>query len=316
VAEVRSLTQPLGTVQSDPARIEGGGLVGQLLGKKALERARRAAREYYVSEVGSASVTQPGGATDNLRHVTRLEVVLHSDPFAPASYATLKQLRFWLEHEMPRTALVPGPVRAETYGVTVNARDLAEVTAGDRVRINTLILAAIFLILWVLVRRVWLAACLLGTVLLSYYAALGATVFAGILGSGTLLWQLDWRVPFFLFTILVAVGADYNILLVTRTLQERARHGAREGIRRALAQTGGAISSCGLIMAGTFATLMLAGLGTLVQIGFALAFGVLLDTFVVRPFLVPAFVLLVWQRQKKAKLSPPLPVPAQQKRAG
>jgi RND superfamily putative drug exporter len=98
-----------------------------------------------------------------------------------------------------------------------------------------------------------------------------------------------------LFTILFAVGEDYNIFLITRALQERKRHGAAEGMRRALARTGGTITSCGLIMAGTFGTLMLAGLGTLVQIGFALAFGVLLDTFIVRPFLVPAFTLLVWR---------------------
>ena len=71
-------------------------------------------------------------------------------------------------------------------------------------------------------------------------------------------------------------------------------------MRRALARTGGTITSCGLIMAGTFATLMLAGLSTLVQIGFALAFGVLLDTFVVRPFLVPAFTLLVWRGKHDA----------------
>ncbi len=106
--------------------------------------------------------------------------------------------------------------------------------------------------------------------------------------------------PFFLFTILVAVGEDYNILLITRALEERKRHGAVEGMRRALARTGGTITSCGLIMAGTFATLMLAGLSTLVQIGFALAFGVLLDTFVVRPFLVPAFTLWMWRNESPA----------------
>jgi RND superfamily putative drug exporter len=108
-------------------------------------------------------------------------------------------------------------------------------------------------------------------------------------------------VPFFLFTILVAVGEDYNILLITRMLQERKRHGTDEGTRRAVARTGATITSCGLIMAGTFSTLMLAGLGTLVQIGFALAFGVLLDTFVVRPFLVPAFTLLVWRWQEQRR---------------
>jgi RND superfamily putative drug exporter len=105
-------------------------------------------------------------------------------------------------------------------------------------------------------------------------------------------------VPFFLFTILVAVGEDYNILLISRALEERRKHGGVEGTRRAVARTGGTITSCGLIMAGTFATLMLAGLNTLVQVGFALAFGVLLDTFVVRPFLVPAFTLWLWRKEK------------------
>src|SRR5262249_60931916 len=96
-----------------------------------------------------------------------------------------------------------------------------------------------------------LALYLLVTVLFSYYATLGATVLAGTVWSGRPLEQVDWRVPFFLFTILVAVGEDYNILLVTRAVQERRRHGAVEGMRRALARTGGAITSCGLIMAGT-----------------------------------------------------------------
>src|SRR5205085_3426390 len=121
-----------------------------------------------------------------------------------------------------------------------------------------------------------------------------------------------WGVPFFLFTILVAVGEDYNILLITRALQEHKRHGITEGTRRALAHTGGTITSCGLIMAGTFGTLMLGGLGTLVQIGFALAFGILLDTFIVRPFLVPAFTLIVWRLlREEPDIEPPtVPLPA------
>jgi RND superfamily putative drug exporter len=132
------------------------------------------------------------------------------------------------------------------------------------------------------------------TVLASYYAALGATMLFNGLWTGEFTAQLDWRVPFFLFTILVAVGEDYNILLMSRALEECQRHGPVEGMRRALAKTGGAITSCGLIMAGTFATLMLAGLNTLTQIGFALAFGVLVDTFIVRPFLVPTCAMLMW----------------------
>jgi putative drug exporter of the RND superfamily len=81
---------------------------------------------------------------------------------------------------------------------------------------------------------------------------------------------------------------------VSRAIEERKRHGPVEGMRRALSRTGAAITSCGLIMAGTFATLMLPGLTSLTQIGFALAFGVLIDTFLVRPFLVPAFAMAFW----------------------
>jgi RND superfamily putative drug exporter len=224
---------------------------------------------------------------------------MKADPFGPECLKTLGVLQAWLREDLPLASADGQHVQAECYGVTVNARDLAQVTEGDRRRVNYLVLGGIFVILLVVVRRLWLASYLLITVLLSYLATLGATALAGTLWTGHPLTEVDWRVPFFLFTILVAVGEDYNILLMTRALQERKRYGAVEGMRRALSRTGGTITSCGLIMAGTFATLMLAGLGTLVQVGFALAFGVLLDTFLVRPFLVPAFTLVVWKCQEQ-----------------
>jgi RND superfamily putative drug exporter len=303
VAEVRSLTQPLGVPwQTGPAQPLGArdNLLGSLL--RSVQRQAdgvraqidRTVRDSYVGEL-PREVSAPGTA----QSVTRLDVVLHSDPFAPESAATLELLQTWLREQLPRAAAPLGTVQAECYGVTVNARDLASVTESDRARVNVLVLAGVFLILVVLVRRVEVAAYLLGTVLFSYAATLGMTALVGTLIGGRPLGVVDWRVPFFLFTILVAVGEDYNILLILRALKERKRYGAEEGMRRALARTGGTITSCGLIMAGTFATLMLAGLGTLVQIGFALAFGVLLDTFVVRPLLVPAFTLLVWRKQEQ-----------------
>jgi RND superfamily putative drug exporter len=297
VAEVRSLTQPLGTSLDDPPRERAGeqnqrcGLfktVWRNVVQGVADHVNRSSREFYLARVTAADGTP--------RHVTRLDVVLRTDPFDPRSVETLDRVQIWLRDYLPRT-VGAAALRAECYGVTVNARDLAEVTESDRLRINTLVLAGIFLILLVLVRRPWLAAYLLVTVLFSYFATLGATTLAAHWWNGRPLGEVDWRVPFFLFTILVAVGEDYNILLITRALQERKRHGADRGMRRALAHTGGTITSCGLIMAGTFATLMLAGLNTLVQIGFALAFGVLLDTFVVRPFLVPALTVWVWRRE-------------------
>ncbi len=279
VAEVRSVTQPLGKPVS--------GLLTQRKGAfgDMFAQARTAALTHYVS------TARVNGET---RHVTRIDLVLTSDPFDPESAATMKLVQMWVRDELPRLATARD-VQAEIFGVTANAQDLAQVTESDRVRVNVLILGGIFLILLLLVRRPGFALYLLATVLFSYFATLGATRLAGLLWTGHTLDLVDWRVPFFLFTILVAVGEDYNILLVTRAMQEREKHGVREGMRRALARTGGTITSCGLIMAGTFATLMFASLSTLKQIGFALAFGVLVDTFIVRPLLVPAFAMLFWK---------------------
>jgi RND superfamily putative drug exporter len=332
VAEVRSLTQPLGTaLKAPPPEITGKSLLSGLLKTvrhnidDALEQANRAAREFYVTalppEIRNEESRMRNGSTApglgdsafripdsafriGSRFVTRLDVVCRSDPFDPESKTTLGLIQAWLERELPASVGHLGGTQAECYGVTVSSCDLAQITEADRSRVNLLVLGGIFLILLILVRKPWLAAYLLITVLFSYYATLGATVLVGHFYAGRPLDQVDWRVPFFLFTILVAVGEDYNILLITRVLQEGQLHGLIEGTRRALAQTGGTITSCGLIMAGTFATLMLGGLGTLVQIGFALAFGVLLDTFVIRPFMVPAFTLMVWRQQKQESDTP------------
>jgi RND superfamily putative drug exporter len=297
VAEVRSLTQPLGMPLLDLSPIPGTEdrwvtkflTFIEPLVRDFREEMLDMARDRYV-----AKIQDEGDSEIRQRYVTRLDVILKSDPFEPESVATLKLIQTWLNDILPQQSIV-GPVQAECFGITANGQDLAEVTEGDRHRVNALVLLAIFLILLALVRNVALATYLLATVLASYFAALGATVLAGTLWTGAPLTSVDWRVPFFLFTILVAVGEDYNILLVCRALQERKRLGPAEGMRRALAKTGGAITSCGLIMAGTFATLMLAGLGTLMQMGFALAFGVLIDTFLVRPFLVPAFAMIFWR---------------------
>jgi RND superfamily putative drug exporter len=307
VAEVRSLTQPLGNPVSplsalsrpfakdegNERRAENEWRIATMwrgVMKGMTDQISRAASDFYVARLPRTKAEGPP------RFVTRLDIVPHSDPFDPDSMQTLELIQLWLREALPN---YPGAeqVRAECHGVTVNARDLAQVTESDRLRINTLVLAGIFLILLALVRRPVFALYLLATVLFSYYASLGATTLLAHWWSGRPFGQVDWRVPFFLFTILVAVGEDYNILLVSRALEERRRHGAIEGVRRSLARTGGTITSCGIIMAGTFATLMLGGLSTLVQIGFALAFGVLMDTFVVRPILVPAFALWMWRSE-------------------
>lgn len=274
VAEVRSLTQPLG----EPLEAKSG------LSSMLQSAVQTAATRHYLSQHADG---------EESHFTTRLDIVLRTDPFEAASAETLAVIETWLSDYLPARSAAFGPLQAECYGMTVHARDLAAVIERDRAKVNALVVVGVFVILIVLLKRIEVALFLLGTVLLSYLATLGATAVFASWWAGKPLGEVEWRVPFFLFTILVAVGEDYNILMVTRAFKERKRHGSREGIRRGLARTGGTITACGFIMAGTFGTLMLAELGTLVQIGFALGVGILVDTLVIRPLMVPAFLLLI-----------------------
>ena len=180
-------------------------------------------------------------------------------------------------------------------GSTAMVNDLRRVTTNDQHRMYILVTVGVFLILWALLRRPVICMYLIATVVLGYLASLGITelVFRA-LHTGPDPWVgLDWKVGFFLFVILVAIGEDYNIFLMARVLEEEVKHGTIEGTRLAVTHTGGIISSCGLIMAGTFGSMLTGSLTALRELGFALGLGVLLDTFIVRPILVPAFVVLL-----------------------
>jgi RND superfamily putative drug exporter len=185
-----------------------------------------------------------------------------------------------LAKEADSTALVGG-----TSAVYFDVR-----TANDRDNktIIPIILLVITLILGVLLRSIVSAIVLLGTVVLSYFATLGvcALVFNHIFGFA----GGDNSFPLFAFIFLVALGIDYNIFLMTRVREESAKIGTRAGVIKGVTVTGAVITSAGVVLAATFAVLGLLPLVPLAQLGFAVAFGVLLDTIIVRSILVPALV--------------------------
>jgi RND superfamily putative drug exporter len=157
-----------------------------------------------------------------------------------------------------------------------------------------LVLLVITVVLALLLRALLAPVVLVATVALSVLATVGvsALVFEHVFrfpGS-------DPQVLLIGFVFLVALGIDYNIFLMTRAREESLRHGTRDGVLRALAVTGGVITSAGLVLAATFGALTVLPLVILTQLGFLVGFGVLLDTFVVRSLMVPAAVRLIGDR--------------------
>ncbi|WP_312677781.1 MMPL family transporter [Microbacterium sp.] len=178
---------------------------------------------------------------------------------------------------------VPG---ALVGGVTATAIDTDTASIHDRNLIIPVVLAVILVILMLLLRSIVAPVLLIATTVLSFGTALGvsALVFNGVFGFP----GADPAVPLYSFVFLVALGIDYNIFLMTRVREESLAVGTREGILRGLAITGGVITSAWLVLAATFAALAVIPILFLVQIAFIAAFGVLLDTFIVRSLLVPA----------------------------
>ncbi len=173
-------------------------------------------------------------------------------------------------------------------GVTATAIDTNDAAIHDRNLIIPIVLVVILLILMVLLRAVLAPILLVLTTVLSFGTAMGvaALVFNHVLDFP----GADPAVPLYGFVFLVALGIDYNIFLMTRVREESLTHGTRTGVIRALAVTGGVITSAGVVLAATFAALSVIPILFLAQIAFIVAFGVLLDTFLVRALLVPALV--------------------------
>jgi putative drug exporter of the RND superfamily len=212
-------------------------------------------------------------------------LVLHGNPYGSDAAEDVKEIRDRL-HALAPAALLGG-VPAENL-------DVEQTNARDTKLIVPLVLLVVGLILIAVLRALIAPAYLIATVLASFAATLGLATFAftAVFQAGGLAFNLELMA----FIFLVALGVDYNIFLMTRAREEAAARGTREGTLAALVSTGGVVTGAGLILAGTFATLTLLPLEELVQIGATVAFGVLLDTFVVRALLIPAITYRLGDR--------------------
>ena len=230
---------------------------------------------------GVEAISPPVARGDDGR--TLLQATLTPPPYSTEAFDLVEPIR----------AAAGGAAEGEVLvgGATAVEFDVRDAAAWDSTVIPPIVLVVVFLILVLLLRAVVGPLVLIGTVILSYLAALGVSYFVfdvvfGFPGS-------DPSLPLFAFVFLVALGVDYNIFLAARAREETFSHGTRDGMLRALAVTGGVITSAGIVLAGTFAVLGSLPLVFLTEIGFVVAFGVLLDTFLVRSVLVPAATLLI-----------------------
>ena len=224
-----------------------------------------------------------------------LQATLEDAPDSDAATDVVVNLR----SELAGTALVGGE--------TATDLDTRETSIRDRNLIIPIVLVVILVILIFLLRSILAPVLLILTTVLSFGTAMGtaALVFNHIFKMP----GADPSVPLYGFVFLVALGIDYNIFLMTRVREESLRHGTREGIKRGLAVTGGVITSAGLVLAATFAALAVIPILFLLQLAFIVAFGVLLDTFLVRTLLVPALSYDIgpaiwWPAELKADAEP------------
>ncbi|MFK4070019.1 MMPL family transporter [Streptomyces sp. NPDC029674] len=226
-------------------------------------------------------VARPPGTKAEHDGKVLLEATLTDPPDSAAAKRTVERVRDAV-HAVP-------DADARVGGGTAALLDMDRATAHDNKLIIPLVLVVVLLILAVLLRAVVAPLLLIGTVVLSFATALGLSALAfrhlfDYAGEPT-----DF--PLFVFVFLVALGIDYNIFLSTRIREEAGHQGTRQGVLTGLAATGAVITSAGLVLAGTFAALGTLPMVAFAEIGFAVALGVLLDTFVVRSILVTSLFL-------------------------
>lgn len=262
-----------------PASSPIGGLLNRLGVGEEIQELGKFIRVFYVSR-------DP--------RVLRFEVLLAHPPFSAEAMQVMGDVRSAAEAVVNARAEFGHPT-VHLIGMTPYIVAIRDISERDQLRIKVLASVVIAVIVFALLRDLPLTVFMLAATWLTYGATLTFSewFFISVMGQS----GLDWKLRLIVFVIIVAVGQDYNIFLVTRLMQEPADMPDTEAARRAIVRTGSVISSCGLIMAATLGSLWAGRLLLLQQVGFALALGILMDTFIVRPLLLPSFFLATHRRR-------------------
>lgn len=245
-----------------------------------------------VEEIGSA---RPAGITDDGKH-GKIILSLKDNPYSIEAIDFLEKFR-----EENATYKLSNDVSVDLMyaGMTAQLVDEQLVNNSDIVKIAILETLLIFVLLFFLTRSLKMSTYMITTILFSYVSALGLGIFLvdALFGYDA----ISTRAPVYAFIFLVALGVDYNIILVSRFLEERKKHNLKNALEIALRNTGGVISSAGVILAATFAALMTMPIADLFVFGFIVALGILIDTFLVRGMLLPSIIMLFEKDKKKVK---------------
>jgi len=247
--------------------------------------------DYFVAEEAVHSARLSGITEDGTK--AKLTVSLADNPYSSEAILFIDEFR---QNNETYTLANGASVELVYSGITAKLADEQAINNGDIVKIVVLETILILILLLFLTRAVKMPIYMMATILISYVSALGLGIFlVDVLFNYD---AVSTRVPVYAFIFLVALGIDYNIILVSRFLEERKSNSIRTALEIAIRNTGGVISSAGVILAATFAALMTMPITDLFIFGFIVALGILIDTFLVRGMLLPSLILF-FEKDKK-----------------
>lgn len=225
----------------------------------------------------------------------KFTLTLKNDPYELESLQTIESLRNQADEILTSSGFSSSHYELHFGGQTAEQLDIKQMNKRDIIVLFSLVIILVSIVLAFQTRSILLPVLMVGTILLSYLATLGFswTIFHYLLDYES----IGYRLPVYTFVFMVALGIDYNIMLVSRIREIAKDKPWKEAVAEGVTMTGGVISSAGLILAATFAVLMTQPMEELFLFGFAMAFGILLDTFIIRGFLFPS--ILIWTHRKK-----------------